>query len=359
MPGAGMTGSRPARVPTKWRPSLGLVVALVLGLAIVLPLALALVLRVHESEFVRKASAAEATTVALVLAALLAGLAGFVIHRSVTRPVKALIDRTRAIAAGDRAALAPLERHGTAELAELSQSLLDMAGGLARRADFIRTFAAHVSHELKSPLTSMRAAAEILLDDAAEAGQPLTPQDRSRLLTTVVAEADRLERLLGRLRELARAEGVPAAGQCGLDGVVADLRAKHRTLAIEVSAGPDDTLPMSAEALAIVLGQLMDNAARHGATRVGIAAARDGDHIVVDVADDGEGIAPGNRERVFDAFFTTRRAEGGTGMGLAIARSVVEAQGGTIGLRDTVRGATFAIALPAGQPRSSKIWPPS
>lgn len=348
------------RVPAKWRPPLGLVVAAVIGFAILLPLAAALALRVHESDFARNAGAGQAAVAAIVFGAALAAIAGVVVHRAVTRPVRTLIGRTRAIAAGDRNALVPLDRHGTAEFAELSQGLLDMAGSLARRADFIRSFAAHVSHELKSPLTSMRAAAEIMRDDLEEGQRSLTADEQARLLETIVAEAGRLELLLQKLRELARAEAVPVQGQSRLAEILPDLRASHPLVAIDSTGVPDASLPLPAEALAIVLGQLVDNASRHGARQVTIEAAAPGPgRVELRVRDDGEGIAPADRDRVFDAFFTTRRAEGGTGMGLAIARSVIDAHAGTITVGDCEDGALFVISLPAPQPASSKIWPPS
>ena len=95
----------------------------------------------------------------------LALLIGFVFQRTITRPMRELMRRTAAIGRGDRSALRPLAHHGAMEIAQLSQSFLDMAANLQNRSDFIATFAAHVSHELKSPLTSIHGAAELLRDD--------------------------------------------------------------------------------------------------------------------------------------------------------------------------------------------------
>lgn len=350
---------RGIRVPAKWRPPLALVIASVLGIVIVLPAAAMLVLRVHETTFVQAAGRTEVVVGALVGGLVLAIVAGLIIHRAVTRPVKALIRRTRAIASGDRGALRPLDQHGTAEFAELSQSLLDMAGGLARRSDVVGGFAAHVSHELKSPLTSMRAAAELLRDDLAEEAQSLSREDRERLLGTIIAEAGRLDLLLQRLRDLARAEAPAAPGQTTLAAVLPGLRASHPSLASDAGFSDEAPIPMAGDTLAIVLGHLLDNAVRHGATKVTIGCTRSPEEVTLSVRDDGTGIAAGNRERIFDAFFTTRRSEGGTGMGLAIVKALVEAQGGTISLVDGDGGALFRIALPQPQPASSKIWPPS
>ena len=95
---------------------------------------------------------------------------------------------------------------------------------------------------------------------------------------------------------------------------------------------------MAAENLAAVLSHLADNAARHGAGTLEIRAARAGPALRVEVRDDGSGVSPGNRGRIFDSFFTTRREDGGTGMGLPIVRALLGAHGGSAALIDTERG---------------------
>ena len=102
---------------------------------------------------------------------------------------------------------------------------------------------------------------------------------------------------------------------------------------------------MSAENLRIVLAHLADNAERHGATRLSVDAEAQGEFVRLEVRDDGQGISTNNRARIFDSFFTTRRDSGGTGMGLAIVRAMLEAHGGTILLADSERGARFTIML--------------
>ena len=97
--------------------------------------------------------------------------------------------------------------------------------------------------------------------------------------------------------------------------------------------------------LEAALSTLIDNSRQAGAGRVTIAARVDGERVVVTVTDDGPGIAPGDRDRVFEPFFTTRRAAGGTGLGLPILRSLLEAHRGTIAL-DAGEGAVFRLTLP-------------
>lgn len=272
-------------------------------------------------------------------------LIGLAFHRAITRPVKELIARTAAIGRGDRGALRPLRHHGTAEFATLSQSFLDMAGALNARSDFVATFAAHVSHELKSPLTSIEGAAELLRDDIEAGAGRMTEAERRRFLDNIVADAKRLTAITNRLRELARAEATPTDGMTEIGPVIEELRSAFPELSIRDGGEEFGPIGMSSENLRIVLSHLADNAGRHGATRLSVDAEPQDEFIRLDVRDDGQGISPNNRARIFDSFFTTRRDSGGTGMGLAIVRAMLEAHGGTILLADGESGAHFTIML--------------
>jgi hypothetical protein len=120
-------------------------------------------------------------------------LIGFLFHRTITAPMRELIERSQRIGKGDRDALAPLKRRGTSEFARLSQSFLDMARRLDTRSNFISTFATHVSHELKSPLTSIHGAAELLRDDVD--APSMDDEDRRKFLDNIIADADRLAKI--------------------------------------------------------------------------------------------------------------------------------------------------------------------
>ena len=114
--------------------------------------------------------------------------------------------------------------------------------------------------------------------------------------------------------------------------------------ALDVTVSPPDAkAPLPGDVLAMALTHLLENAADHGATRVQITVDVQG----MTLADDGNGISEGNRARVFEPFFTTRRAAGGTGMGLNIVRSAIEAAGGRITLEPSQSGAAFRIAFEA------------
>jgi two-component system, OmpR family, sensor histidine kinase CreC len=241
----------------------------------------------------------------------------------------------------------PLAHHGTHEFAMLSQSFLDMAQRLHDRSDYIHTFAAHVSHELKSPLTSIRGAAELLRDSLGAAAHRMTDAERRAFLDNIVADAERLTALLNRLRELARADNPQVRGRSALAPVIAELRSAFPELTIRAVGALEREARISAENLRIALSHLADNAARHGAKTLAIQAEEERGFVRLTVRDDGEGISEQNRERIFDPFFTTRREKGGTGMGLVIVRSLFEAHGGSIALRASSGGAAFEIRLPA------------
>lgn len=284
--------------------------------------------------------------VGLALLSVLAAtsMIGFVFYRTMIGPVRALIARTTAIAGGDRSALKPLDHHGTAEFAQLSQGFLDMAASLAVRSEYVAAFAAHVSHELKSPLTAISGAAELLVDDLADPA--MTPAQRSEFLADIQSNADRLGALVARLRELARAETMPTAGVCRPADLIDALGEGRPGLTIEATGQLGRSVAMSAETLALVLSHLVNNATRAGADRITISALAANDRLTITVADDGPGISPANRAHIFDPFFTTHRANGGTGMGLAIARAMVAAHRGSLDLMESDEGATFRIDLP-------------
>ncbi|MCP3137857.1 sensor histidine kinase [Pyxidicoccus xibeiensis] len=274
----------------------------------------------------------------------------------VGRPVRALVKQTRAIAASAPSGFEPVPRPVVAELAELSEALAGMATALRDRNQYIRSFAANVSHEFKTPLASIQGAVELLRDSA----DVMSPEQRSRFLANVDADARRLTRLVQRLLELARADSMtatPARVELAplLDGLAA--RARAEGLAdVQVAPVPAGlALSLPAEVLDDVLWQLVTNARQHGgdSVRVDLAVEADGAGPVrVVVRDDGRGISEANRARIFDAFFTTARERGGTGLGLTISQSMLRAFGAGLELlppgEASTRGAAFAVvAAPA------------
>ncbi len=267
---------------------------------------------------------------------------GFLFLRTISRPLNELIARTSRISRGDRTAVQPLERHGSREIAKLSESFLSMAESLQDRTDYIANFAAHVSHELKSPLTSIQGAAELLRDS----GTSMTPDERQKFLDNIVADTKRQTILVERLRDLARADNPQTGGVCDLTDVIDRVRPKFDQLDIVVKAHSDTSIAVSEENTHIILGHLLENATQHNAHTVNISVTPEAGDLVVVISDDGDGITGQDRSRIFDAFFTTRREAGGTGMGLGIVKAMLTAHKGTIRLKRSQVGAHFEIRFP-------------
>jgi signal transduction histidine kinase len=282
-------------------------------------------------------------------------LIGLLFYRTITGPMRELVERTDLIGKGDRDALRPLRRNGTREFWRLSQSFLDMATRLNTRTSFISTFATHVSHELKSPLTSIQGAAELLRDDLDASTPVMTDDEKRKFLDNIIADSDRLAKISSRLRDFARAENPIAVGATALTRPIAHLRLAFPTLEVSASGDLEAALRISEENAAIIFSNLADNAVRHGSTGLDISAARQDDRMGIKVADNGEGVSPNNRGQIFDSFFTTRRDSGGTGMGLAIVRAMLDAHGGAIRLVEAEHGTAFELTIPvADEPAASR-----
>ena len=290
------------------------------------------------------------TATGLVLLGVV-GLMSLAAAALVVRPVKSLVRQTRAIAASEPEGFEPVARPVVRELAELSESLAGMATALRDRNQYIRSFAANVSHEFKTPLASIQGAVELLRDSA----ERMSPEQRERFLSNIDADARRLTRLVQRLLELARADSLVARpARTELAPLLEALAQRGRAegLAVEVGTVPVGLwLGLPPEVLEDILWQLLTNASQHGGEGVCVrleAATSDGEGRVV-VRDDGRGISESNRARIFDAFFTTARERGGTGLGLTIAQSMLRAFGARLELLPSEgQGAAFALVAQVG-----------
>ncbi|MBA4080240.1 MAG: sensor histidine kinase, partial [Erythrobacter sp.] len=206
--------------------------------------------------------------------------------------------------------------------------------------------------EFKTPLAAIRGTIEILADH----GETMAPDERRRFLANADADAARLSMLTARLLELARADlgaNDPAA-RADLGDILrrqADACAAGFAVAADLPPGLPP-LAMPEAALDAIIGALIDNARQAGAKRIAFAAqALPATGMAsITIEDDGPGIAPGDRARVFEPFFTTRRASGGSGLGLPIVLSLVAAAGGALALAESDAGegggARFVLRLP-------------
>jgi signal transduction histidine kinase len=284
---------------------------------------------------------------ALVLIAAVVGLTWFA-GLTVVRPTRQLAAMARRVARGEIHAVEPLNRPMTREAQSLSESIVTLAQTLEARADYVRDLALGISHEFKTPLTGIRGGAELLRDHLDE----MSAEERRKFLANILGDTERLERLVRRILELARADSLAPSGaeSCDLGQAAADMAAEAQRKGQHVSVQEmPKTLPAGIDRASfdIVLSNLLDNALQHGGKDVSVTVSgrvENGDAIV-DVRDDGVGVSTANADRIFDRFFTTARDAGGTGLGLAIARQRVMAFGGELSLAPSERGAAFRIRL--------------
>lgn len=251
---------------------------------------------------------------------------GLLLWRLILSPVQALASRAQAIRGGD--APEGLDHYGTPEIGELAQAVLDMAEVLQSREMAVRGYTDHVTHELKTPLTAIRGAAELL-----EADEDM-PADTRRLVQTIADAEKRAVKLLGAARQIAAARMPEHRGTTQLRYCLPSL--KQRLGKTEIIVRNDGIeLPLARSGLEVVLGHLAENAEEAGATELTFVSGRNDDGAWLTVSDNGPGISTGNAGHVFEPFFTTRRDSGGTGMGLAIVQTLLLAHGALIKLQDT------------------------
>jgi len=185
----------------------------------------------------------------------------------------------------------------------------------------------------------------------------MTQEERGRFLANADEAASRLDRLVRRLLELARADVAgPSEAASDLRVVVKALTERYGRTSLRVNATVADDargVAMSGEILDEILTNLIDNARQHGGdtvtvrieARKPVGPGRPAVEVIVE--DDGPGVSDGNLSRIFTPFFTTARERGGSGLGLSIVKSLLEAHGGTIGYLQGRRGAAFRLTIPA------------
>jgi len=276
------------------------------------------------------------------------------ISSSISRPIRELINQTHLITDGEQRSVEPLKQPVTHEVAQLSASFATMSQTLAERSDYIRRFAAHVSHEFKTPLTAIQGALELLQ----EHGDDMPAAQCQHFIANLIDDTQRLNDLVQRLLELARADALePSRQHSVLPELIQPMikRYAERGLAVHWQTKPNDlppqTVAIAPDALESVLNNLLDNSLHHGASTVTLTAKTNHNALYLSIRDNGEGISAANRERIFTPFFTTRRNRGGTGLGLEISASLLKAYGGRIKLGTPEMGAEFIVQLTLAQPK--------
>lgn len=317
-------------VEKKWRPPL----ILILGGSLMAILILPIYGAVFADLLTPMTGRRNAVYIVAVFAFIATLVLGWLLWRLILGPVQALAAKAEHIREGG--APTPLDHYGTPEIGDLAQAVLDMAEVLQSREMAVRGYTDHVTHELKTPLTAIRGAAELL-----EGDESLSDEAR-RMAKTIIGAEKRAERLLSAARQIAAARMPEHRGSVTLSEGAEGLKSKFPTLTIEVHSG-QHVLPLAKSGLGVVLGHLAENSVESGGRRLVLQAGQDDDGLWMTVEDDGPGISTGNASQVFEPFFTTRRDMGGTGMGLAIVKTLLLAHGGQISLDEVDSGSRFRI----------------
>jgi len=289
--------------------------------------------------------------------ALLLSLAlAFLMARWVADPLQRIVTASQHVPVTEQP---PLEERGPREVRELTRAFNAMLARVQSSQKSQRDFVANVSHELKTPLTSIQGFAQAILDGTAD-----TPESRAQAAEVIYAEAARMYRLVLDLLDLARLDAgtadlkmAPVDVNALLNGTAEkfSLQAQQAGVRLQVDAPPAlPSLSADGDRLAQVLTNLVDNALKHtpAGGQVILSAQVQGAELVLSVADSGTGIPAQAIPHVFERFYQadvsrTGGEKHGAGLGLAIAHEIIAAHGGRISLRSQEgQGATFYVHLP-------------
>ena len=295
-------------------------------------------------------SAGGAAVLALLLAGILAG--------TISRPVRELTEATQVLATGELGHQVPVRTDD--EIGQLATSFNRMSADLAHANQLRRQMTADIAHDLRTPLSVILGYSEALADGKL----PGTAETYDAMHR----QAQHLSRLIEDLRTLSLAD----AGQLSLVRRPVEPRSllEHTALAnlpaaeargIILTVEGEDTPPIliDPDRLLQVLGNVVGNALRHtpDGGRIELSSVRAGDRVLLRIRDSGPGIPVDDLPHIFDRFYrgdaARQPADGASGLGLAIARSLVEAHGGQITAENVSGGAQFTIALPMSPPNES------
>jgi signal transduction histidine kinase len=233
------------------------------------------------------------------------------------------------------------------EIAELATTMNEMLDRLQAASVSQRQFVSDASHELRSPVASIRAQLETALRYPDDVDWPSVAQ-------IVLAEDARLEHLVGNLLAMARLEEgrLGPRSEIDLDDLVMAQTQRMTGVRLDLSGVSGGRVWGNPDELTSVVRNLLDNAARHARSTVAVSVRETGPWVVVSVGDDGPGVPPEDRERVFERFARLQegrsRDQGGTGLGLALSRRVAEAHGGQVHVEESpLGGACFVVSLPS------------
>ncbi|MGH6787599.1 MAG: ATP-binding protein [Novosphingobium sp.] len=308
--------------------------------------------------------ARQTLAIVLAVALLVSTQLSLFLARTIVQPLRELVRAAVRVRLGrDREVVVPRLPERRDEIGLLARALSDMSAALRQRIDAVEAFAADVAHELKNPLASLRSALESLdkVEDPALRGQlaAIAHHDVQRIdrLITEIADASRIDAELSRTRF----EPVDIAALVRSLVVARDRRSANRgcKVTVRVAGKGDCRVGGDAPRLERVFENLLDNAVSFSPAEceIGVVITPGAEHVTIAVSDAGPGIAPEQRERVFERFHSLRPDSedfgGHSGLGLAIARTIVSAHDGTLAATDRLDrkpGARLVVELPLAEP---------
>ena len=289
-----------------------------------------------------------------IIGVALAVLVTIWLTRWITAPLKRIGQATEAVAAGN---YQPIPLSGPEEARRLASSFNHMVRRVQDALQSQRDLVANVSHELKTPLTSIQGFSQAILDGVIQ-----TPDEIQKAAGVICEEAGRMSRLAQDLVTLARLEAGGSGAQGELlemdqlvNGVVEMFQPQADQAKVQLEAQLSDRLPAvkgDRDQLVQVVSNLVDNAVKYtpAGGRVTVWGGLRGRQVEIRVADSGPGIHPADRERVFQRFYRADRSKPGSGLGLAITRQIVLAHGGKIWVEENIpHGSVFLVHLPVAQ----------
>jgi signal transduction histidine kinase len=291
-----------------------------------------------------------ALAAAAIIALLVGALVAASLARWIARPLRSLVGAAHQVGGGDVAARAD-DTIGPAQVRDVAGAFNTMADRVAGLLEVQRGMTAEVSHQLRTPLAALRLRLELL-------GEEL-PEDQAEEVEAMVAETNRLARLVDGLLAVARAEAMPSVpvsvdlGEIVIDRIAAwEPIAGEREVSLSGSGGSVRAVATPGH-VEQVLDNLIDNALEAAAPRGQItvrAGHRDG-RALLTVADDGPGMSVDRMAHAFDRFVTDRAGNGGCGLGLTVVERLVASDGGAIDVRQTAGGGlTVEVSLPVTGP---------
>jgi signal transduction histidine kinase len=294
---------------------------------------------------------------------LVAVLLGIALATGIGRRLARL--RAAAVRVAEEGTDAPTPRDdGLDEVGDLARALATMQRELRRQEAARRSFVATASHELRTPLTSLQGTIELLEEDLRDGR--LDQEDARRQVQSAQRELRRLARLASELLDLSRldadvalrSEPVELGELCRAVAAEFELRAAESGVELDVPAPPGPCWGSGDPgAVARVVRILLDNALRHApaASTIRVLPAYHGEKATVAVDDEGPGVLPADRERIFERFErgSAPSGESGFGLGLAIGRELARKMGGELRLTDEASGASFVLELPIELPAGS------